>query len=199
MLERKAEKRCTSDSVKSDEENRGRKAFCGVVRGNLIARVTTQGSMKGTNGRGVYRSCIRMDCGKCGKIGTRRTLTKQRVRHPEIQERPSRNGVGVERSRERLFGFWRILSRDLENARPGNEKGGAVLFGSDGGRREREQEMRAAGRLPPGQSLTLKWPILQYGSVPRFDPRRWDFQIFGLVERTVKLSWRSLGGCRRSR
>jgi DMSO/TMAO reductase YedYZ molybdopterin-dependent catalytic subunit len=72
-------------------------------------------------------------------------------------------------------------------------KGGAMLFGSDGGRREREQEMRAAGRLPPGQSLTLKWPILQYGSVPRFDPGRWDFQIFGLVERPVKLSWEEFG------
>src|SRR6266571_5285227 len=36
-------------------------------------------------------------------------------------------------------------------------------------RREREREMRQAGRLPPGQSLTLKWPVLHYGSVPRFD------------------------------
>ena len=33
--------------------------------------------------------------------------------------------------------------------------------------REREHEMRAAGRLPPGQSLTLKWPVLHAGSVPR--------------------------------
>lgn len=37
-------------------------------------------------------------------------------------------------------------------------------------RKEREREMRQAGRLPPGQSLTLKWPVLHYGSVPRFDP-----------------------------
>lgn len=64
-----------------------------------------------------------------------------------------------------------------------------MLFGSDGGRREREQQMRAAGRLPPGQSLTLKWPILHQGSVPPFDPGRWDFAISGLVERPVTLSW----------
>ena len=38
--------------------------------------------------------------------------------------------------------------------------------------------MRAAGRLPPGQSLTLKWPVLQVGSVPPFDPHRWDFRDF---------------------
>jgi hypothetical protein len=37
-------------------------------------------------------------------------------------------------------------------------------------RKEKEQEMKREGRLPPGQSLTLKWPVLHYGSVPRFDP-----------------------------
>ena len=49
--------------------------------------------------------------------------------------------------------------------------------------------MRDAGRLPPGQSLTLKWPVLHYGSVPRFDPKTWDFHITGLVEKPVRLTW----------
>src|SRR5260370_1759037 len=49
--------------------------------------------------------------------------------------------------------------------------------------------MLRAGRLPPGQSLTLKWPVLHYGSVPRFDPAKWDFRLSGLVERPVQLSW----------
>lgn len=49
--------------------------------------------------------------------------------------------------------------------------------------------MREAGRLPPGQSLTLKWPVLQYGSVPRFEAARWDFIISGLVENPVRLTW----------
>ena len=49
-------------------------------------------------------------------------------------------------------------------------------------RKQREREMARAGRLPPGQALTLKWPVLHYGSVPRFDPARWDFRIAGLVE-----------------
>ena len=57
-------------------------------------------------------------------------------------------------------------------------------------RREREREMRAAGRLPPGQSLTLKWPVLHEGSVPQFDPGTWDFRVFGLVEEPLQLSWR---------
>src|SRR5437588_12726147 len=56
-------------------------------------------------------------------------------------------------------------------------------------RKRRELEMRDAGRLPPGQSLTLKWPVLHYGSVPRFDPAGWDFKVFGLVEQPLKLTW----------
>lgn len=56
-------------------------------------------------------------------------------------------------------------------------------------RREKEQEMKKAGRLPAGQSLTLKWPVLHYGSVPRFDPAKWDFRIWGLVEKPVRLTW----------
>ena len=46
-----------------------------------------------------------------------------------------------------------------------------MLFDSSNERRTREREMRQAGRLPPGQSLTLKWPVLHAGSVPVFDPR----------------------------
>ena len=49
--------------------------------------------------------------------------------------------------------------------------------------------MRAEGRLPPGQSLTLKWPVLHEGSVPRTDLHTWDFRIDGLVEKPVRLTW----------
>lgn len=56
-------------------------------------------------------------------------------------------------------------------------------------RKDKEREMKDAGRLPPGQSLTLKWPVLHYGSVPRFDPAKWDFRMWGLVEEPVRLTW----------
>ncbi len=56
-------------------------------------------------------------------------------------------------------------------------------------RRTLERRMRDEGRLPPGQSLTLKWPVLHYGSVPRFDPVKWDFRVWGLVDNPVRLSW----------
>ena len=63
---------------------------------------------------------------------------------------------------------------------------------SGGERKEREQEMLREGRLPRGQSLTLKWPVLRYGSVPRFDPEKWDFRIWGLVEQRARFTWEEL-------
>jgi DMSO/TMAO reductase YedYZ molybdopterin-dependent catalytic subunit len=56
-------------------------------------------------------------------------------------------------------------------------------------RKRKEQEMRSEGRLPPGQSLTLKWPVLHYGSVPRFDPQHWDFSLSGLVQHPLRFTW----------
>jgi DMSO/TMAO reductase YedYZ molybdopterin-dependent catalytic subunit len=47
-----------------------------------------------------------------------------------------------------------------------------------------------AKRVPPGQYLTEKWPVLHYGSVPRFDPQRWDFRVFGKVLNEIKLDWK---------
>ena len=46
-----------------------------------------------------------------------------------------------------------------------------------------------AARVPPGQRLTTKWPVLTYGATPRFDPRTWTFRCFGLVEHEVSWTW----------
>lgn len=59
-------------------------------------------------------------------------------------------------------------------------------------RRELEKSKKSQGLLPPGQSLTLKWPVLHYGSVPRFDSETWDLRVDGLVESPLKLSWKEL-------
>jgi DMSO/TMAO reductase YedYZ molybdopterin-dependent catalytic subunit len=52
-----------------------------------------------------------------------------------------------------------------------------------------ERQKLAEGKLPPGQSLTLKWPVLHFGSVPQFDPANWDLEVYGLVESPLKLTW----------
>lgn len=47
----------------------------------------------------------------------------------------------------------------------------------------------APDRVPPGQVVTQKWPVLHAGGVPRIDLATWDFRVFGLVERPLRLSW----------
>jgi DMSO/TMAO reductase YedYZ molybdopterin-dependent catalytic subunit len=49
-----------------------------------------------------------------------------------------------------------------------------------------------ARRTPPGQVLTTKWPVLTYGRTPRFDPRKWSFRAFGLVEEETSFGWEEL-------
>jgi len=44
-------------------------------------------------------------------------------------------------------------------------------------------------RLPPGQYLTEKWPVLHAGSVPHTDLATWTFRVFGEVEHDVELGW----------
>jgi DMSO/TMAO reductase YedYZ molybdopterin-dependent catalytic subunit len=53
----------------------------------------------------------------------------------------------------------------------------------------KQPDSSRAHRVPPGQTLTEKWPVLTYGRTPRFDPRTWTFRCFGLVEREVSFTW----------
>jgi DMSO/TMAO reductase YedYZ molybdopterin-dependent catalytic subunit len=47
-------------------------------------------------------------------------------------------------------------------------------------------------RLPPGQYLTEKWPVLHAGSVPKVDLATWTLSITGEVERPLMLTWAEL-------
>jgi DMSO/TMAO reductase YedYZ molybdopterin-dependent catalytic subunit len=42
-------------------------------------------------------------------------------------------------------------------------------------------DTRRGVRLPPGQALTRKWPVLHAGPTPEFDHIAWEFHVFGLV------------------
>lgn len=56
-------------------------------------------------------------------------------------------------------------------------------------RKEEEDKVSKEGRLPPGQSLTQKFPVLHYGPVPEFNPATWDFRVWGEVENEVSWNW----------
>src|SRR5918995_4751391 len=59
-----------------------------------------------------------------------------------------------------------------------------------------EAKVRNAGydpaRLPPGQYLTDKWPVLHAGSIPSTDLATWDFRVWGQVEEPLTLTWQEL-------
>lgn len=44
-------------------------------------------------------------------------------------------------------------------------------------------------RIPPGQYLTEKFPVLHYGSVPTVDLATWDFRVYGEVDSPYTLTW----------
>lgn len=48
-------------------------------------------------------------------------------------------------------------------------------------------DTRRANRIPPGQSRTRKWPVLDAFGPPRLDFDRWQFALGGLVNKPI--SW----------
>jgi len=44
-------------------------------------------------------------------------------------------------------------------------------------------------RLPPGQTLTQKFPVLHAGDIPVFDQASWSFRLTGMVEQELSLTF----------
>jgi DMSO/TMAO reductase YedYZ molybdopterin-dependent catalytic subunit len=63
-------------------------------------------------------------------------------------------------------------------------------------RSKAEQKVLDAGydpaRLPPGQYLTDKWPVLHAGTVPQVDLATWDLRVWGEVDNPIRLTWEQL-------
>ncbi len=66
-------------------------------------------------------------------------------------------------------------------------------------RKYEEDKFKQAGRVPPGQALTQKFPVLHYGPVPGFDPASWDFKVWGEVETPLRLTWQQFSELPRTR
>src|SRR5688572_6149600 len=49
-------------------------------------------------------------------------------------------------------------------------------------------DTRRERRLPPGQTRTRKWPVLDAHGTPEVDLAAWEFEADGLVERPLKWS-----------
>jgi DMSO/TMAO reductase YedYZ molybdopterin-dependent catalytic subunit len=59
-------------------------------------------------------------------------------------------------------------------------------------RRSTQEDKSKSDRVPPGQRLTEKFPVLHYGSIPKFDRESWDLRVFGLVEDPITMSYDQL-------
>jgi len=62
-------------------------------------------------------------------------------------------------------------------------------------RRDRVQDPRVVAdphRLPSGQVLTERWPVLTYGGTPRYDMAKWRLRLDGEVENPTVLTWEQL-------
>ena len=63
-------------------------------------------------------------------------------------------------------------------------------------RSKAEQKVVEAGydpaRLPPGQYLTDKWPVLHAGTIPDVELATWQLTVTGEVERPLTVSWEQL-------
>ena len=53
-------------------------------------------------------------------------------------------------------------------------------------------DARRVDRIPPGQSRTRKWPILDASGPPPIDVNTWRFQISGLTVRRGEWTWTEL-------
>ncbi|MEO8956549.1 MAG: sulfite oxidase-like oxidoreductase [Ktedonobacteraceae bacterium] len=62
------------------------------------------------------------------------------------------------------------------------------LFGRKS-RTEIEKLPDGQDRLPPGQYLTQKWPVLSYERTPKSLPTDWKLKITGNVENPFELTW----------
>ncbi len=66
------------------------------------------------------------------------------------------------------------------------------LFGRDTEPATKEMREDGRERLPAGQYLTKKWPILTYEATPKFDAERYRFKVWGAVEEPFELTWDEL-------
>jgi len=77
-----------------------------------------------------------------------------------------------------MFGFDSKL-QDNDVLTPDDAPAGAII----------SPDTRRKNRIPPGQSRTLKWPVLDASGPPPIEKAKWKLEIDGLVNRNVSFTW----------
>jgi len=63
----------------------------------------------------------------------------------------------------------------------------------------RSPDTLRSNRIPPGQKLTERWPVLHYGKVPSIDTTKWTFTITGLVDKEKVLSYTEFSNLKKNK
>lgn len=73
---------------------------------------------------------------------------------------------------------------------PGTVLGGAAKAKQRAADEKRLPPRRAErSRVPPGQEITRKWPVLDLGTQPLIPPDQWRLEVKGAIERPLSLDW----------
>lgn len=72
---------------------------------------------------------------------------------------------------------------------PGDQPGGVIV----------SSDTRRGQRIPPGQSRTKKWPVLDAAGPPKLDLAQWKLEIFGLTGQPLSLNWEHFNALPRTR
>ncbi|HEY3823612.1 MAG TPA: sulfite oxidase-like oxidoreductase [Bryobacteraceae bacterium] len=77
--------------------------------------------------------------------------------------------------------FWMDKSKEQPNevAVPADAPAGSII----------SPDTWRSQRIPPGQSRTKKWPVLDAGGPPDVNLDRWKLRVYGLVGRMVEWNW----------
>ena len=78
-----------------------------------------------------------------------------------------------------MFGMDRTKNQGEEVPSPQNQPADVIV----------SPNTRRADRIPPGQSRTKKWPVLDASGAPAIDLSTWRFAIRGLVGKEVQWTW----------
>ncbi|MFN0104301.1 MAG: sulfite oxidase-like oxidoreductase [Bryobacteraceae bacterium] len=78
-----------------------------------------------------------------------------------------------------MFGLEDSKTQTKEIALPGDVPSGVIV----------SPDTQRANRVPPGQSRTLKWPVLDAFGPPRINIAEWKLSLFGLVENPIEFTW----------
>ena len=74
----------------------------------------------------------------------------------------------------------------------GRERSGGVHFMKRPDQIKSAPDQGRGERVPPGQFVTKKFPVLTYGPAPKIDLAAWELRMFGLVKEEARLSWEQL-------